>query len=222
MLLLGMALPVFGVSLPEAVVKADTLLLERSISSVKPPAIQQPAWLQELIAAEKAKALSHPKSVVRYQVESRGVTSSSLSEFRQQAGQSLNSPLGWARLNISFQEVKSGGQFILVLAEANELPKFSPGCSAEYSCRAGQYVIINQDRWVGATSSWNNAGGSLRDYRHMVINHEVGHWLGHGHQNCPKAGSAAPVMQQQSIDLQGCTFNPWPLSNELSAPTLGV
>lgn len=79
----------------------------------------------------------------------------------------------------------------------------------------GDTVIINDDRWAGASDAWNSSGGSLRDYRHMVVNHEVGHWLGHGHSNCSKSGAKAPVMQQQSINLQGCVFNPWPLSEEL-------
>ena len=55
----------------------------------------------------------------------------------------------------------------------------------------------------------------MRDYRHMVVNHEMGHWLGSGHQYCGGIGQPAPVMQQQSIDLQGCAFNPWPLDWEL-------
>jgi Protein of unknown function (DUF3152) len=47
-----------------------------------------------------------------------------------------------------------------------------------------------------------------------VVNHEVGHWLGFGHSRCSGAGRLAPVMQQQSIGLEGCTFNPWPLPTE--------
>jgi hypothetical protein len=125
-------------------------------------------------------------------------------------------------MGVAFQEVASGGSFTLVLSEANEVPRFSPGCGAEYSCNAGRYVIINQDRWLGATAPWNQSGGSLRDYRHMVVNHETGHWLGHSHQSCTGSGQPAPVMQQQSIDLQGCTFNPWPLASELWSTTLGI
>jgi hypothetical protein len=49
----------------------------------------------------------------------------------------------------------------------------------------------------------------------MVINHEVGHFIGFGHASCGGAGQPAPVMQQQSISLQGCKFNPWPTASEL-------
>jgi hypothetical protein len=76
-------------------------------------------------------------------------------------------------------------------------------------------VIINQTRWNRATPPWNAAGGSLRDYRHMVLNHETGHWLGKGHAGCPGRGKPAPVMMQQSKGLDGCRFNPWPTLREL-------
>ena len=86
-----------------------------------------------------------------------------------------------------------------------------------WSCRVGNAVIINQTRWLHASDSWNSAGGSLDSYRHYVVNHETGHWLGFGHAFCPGAGQLAPVMQQQSKGLQGCRHNTWPVSGELSA-----
>ena len=88
-------------------------------------------------------------------------------------------------------------------------------CSVQWSCRAGRYVVINQMRWKYASPSWNGAGKSLRDYRHLVVNHETGHWLGHGHLGCPGPGRLAPVMMQQSKGLDGCRHNPWPLASEL-------
>ncbi|MET1033315.1 MAG: DUF3152 domain-containing protein, partial [Candidatus Saccharimonadales bacterium] len=97
-------------------------------------------------------------------------------------------------------------------------------CDSLWSCRVGPNVVINFDRWQGASSSWNANGGTLDDYRHMVINHETGHWLGFGHASCGGAGQLAPVMQQQSIDLQGCKFNPWPSTSEITTlrRTLGL
>jgi len=86
-----------------------------------------------------------------------------------------------------------------------------------WSCRVGPNVVINFDRWQNASPAWNQMGGTLEEYRHMVINHESGHWLGFGHAQCPGAGQQAPVMQQQSINLQGCKFNAWPTAGEIAA-----
>ena len=209
---------------------ANQQTLDEVVENISLPKLEQPTWLKKQLAAEAAAAASSSQPrrvngstlVVTYDVTTRGSISADFNQFKIMSNQSLNDSRGWARMNVAFREVTSGGQFTLVLSEASQLPSFSSGCSSEYSCRAGRYVVINQDRWQGATSSWNSAGGSLRDYRHMVVNHEVGHWLGHGHSSCGGAGQAATVMQQQSIDLQGCSFNPWPLASELYSGTLGI
>lgn len=193
------------------------------LGSIKVPNLEEPTWLKEQYAAEAAARSSVPATkVVTYDVTSKGVIAANMAEFRAQANATLNDGRGWARLGVSFQEVTSGGMFTLVMSEASQMTSFSSGCGTEYSCRAGRYVIINQDRWLGATLSWNNAGGSLRDYRHMVINHETGHWLGHDHEFCGGPGQPAPVMQQQSIDLQGCSFNAWPMASEMWSTQLGI
>lgn len=181
----------------------SVLSLQAVVTSVPKPSIATPDWMKSV-------------TTFTYNVETRGVVTASLAEFKQQANETLNDERGWQAVGARFVEVASGGNFTLVLAEASSVPGFMPSvCSSVYSCQVGRYVIINQDRWLGATPSWNNAGGSLRDYRHMVINHETGHWLGHGHATCGGAGQLAAVMQQQSIDLQSCAFNAWPLPNEL-------
>ena len=196
--------------------------LPAALQAIKQPALQAPAWLKAQDAAAAAARTVTGTRTVTYSVITRGTITANVAEFKVLAHQTLNDARGWARLGVSFQEVATGGNFTLVISEASQVPSFSSGCGAEYSCRVGRYVIINQDRWQGATASWNNAGGSLRDYRHMVVNHETGHWLGHDHLSCGGAGQAAPVMQQQSIDLQGCGFNAWPLQRELWSTQLGI
>ena len=199
--------------------------MQSTVAEISLPEIEQPTWLKKQLAAEQVRHTTTggtSEITVTYDVSTRGVVTADLVEFKSQANQTLNDARGWSRMNVRFVEVASSGQFTLVLSEASQLPSFSSICTANYSCRAGRFVVINQDRWMGATSSWNTAGGSLRDYRHMVVNHEVGHWLGHGHTSCGTAGQPATIMQQQSISLQGCKFNPWPLAGELWSTQLGI
>jgi len=157
------------------------------------------------------------RRVVRYSVETRGRITAPLGEFRNQAQATYDDPRGWRSAGIEFRRVAHGGAFTLVLAQASLLPSFSSVCSVQWSCRVGRFVVINQDRWRGASPAWDAAGLALRDYRHMVVNHETGHWLGLGHATCPGAGQLAPVMQQQSKGLQGCRFNPFPTTGEIAS-----
>jgi hypothetical protein len=159
------------------------------------------------------------RRIVRYHVETRGRITTSLNRFKAQAQETYEDPRGWRGAGIEFVPVARGGAFTLVLSQAGRVPSFSPVCSAMWSCRVGRFVIINQDRWKHASPAWNAARLALRDYRHMVVNHETGHWLGLGHASCPGPGRKAPVMMQQSKGLGGCRFNPFPTLGELADRT---
>jgi hypothetical protein len=75
------------------------------------------------------------------------------------------------------------------------------------SCRQGNMAVVTSYRWTNAISEY---AGNHDGYRHYVINHEVGHTLGHRHEYCPGRGRMAPVMMQQTKGLKGCKPNPWP------------
>jgi Protein of unknown function (DUF3152) len=166
-------------------------------------------------AGNQGTVTTAPTAPTSHRIETRGRVAASVREFARQAAQTYADPRGWRNAGVAFERVRGPSDFSLVLAEAAWLPRFSPACSVQWSCRAGRYVVINQVRWKYASPSWNGAGKSLRDYRHLVVNHETGHWLGHGHRGCPGAGRLAPVMMQQSKGLFGCRHNPWPLPGEL-------
>jgi hypothetical protein len=175
-------------------------------------------------ARSKARTGQHLRSVrttVTYQVSTRGSVSASVSTFKRLAQETYDDPRGWRATGIRFKRVSKGGDFTLVLSQASKVPSFSSACSATYSCRVGRYVVINQTRWQKASPAWKSNGGSLRNYRHLVVNHETGHWLGKGHASCGGKGQLAPVMQQQSKGLAGCRINPWPKKGERHAPRFG-
>lgn len=179
------------------------------------PKLATPAWMDPPAPAQVRS--------VDYSVTSRGSVNADMDEFRNIVNATLNDSRGWSRLGVAFREVESGGQFTIYLSEASQMTTFSAtGCDSTYSCRVGSAIIINQDRWLDATPSWTGAGGDLASYRQMVINHETGHWLGHGHRYCAATGELAPVMQQQSMDMQGCLPNAWPQTQEMYAPALGI
>ena len=202
----------------------QSAVASRGVLSSLPKEVSTPKWYQDRLEAEGgSEGRETANIVVKYTVSTHGNVRSNLSEFASLANETLNHAKGWSRLGVRFEQVESGGSFSLILSEAARVPDFSPdGCDTIWSCRVGSNVIINDDRWTSASDAWNASGGGMRDYRHMVINHEVGHWLGHGHEYCTSSGSPAAVMQQQSIDLQGCAFNPWPLDSEIWSTQLGI
>lgn len=77
----------------------------------------------------------------------------------------------------------------------------------QVSCQNGRSVNLNGLRWAEAVPDYR---GDVALYREYLVNHEVGHYLGHSHVECPGPGKPAPVMQQQTKGLDGCLANPWP------------
>lgn len=115
----------------------------------------------------------------------------------------------------SFQRVSGGTYSVRIrLATPDTVDKLcgSAGVSTEgvYSCRYGKNIMINLRRWLQGATGFTE----MPFYRNMVINHEMGHFLGFNHMKCPGAGQLAPVMQTQTIALNGCTPNAKPFTAE--------
>lgn len=77
----------------------------------------------------------------------------------------------------------------------------------EVSCYNNGRVVLNARRWWAGAPTY---GDNVEAYRIYLVNHEVGHALGHGHVGCPGRRQNAPVMLQQTLHLNGCRAYPYP------------
>ncbi|MEU3663439.1 DUF3152 domain-containing protein [Streptomyces sp. NPDC032940] len=124
---------------------------------------------------------------------------------------------GWtADGEVGFRRVSGGAaDFRVRLATAGTVDdicgQYGLDTGGEVNCNVGQDVMVNLKRWLLATRYY---AGDVTAYRALIINHEVGHFLGHGHEGCPGAGRPAPVMMQQIKGLHGCTTNVWPYDED--------
>ncbi|MFJ8748297.1 DUF3152 domain-containing protein [Streptomyces sp. NPDC102441] len=140
--------------------------------------------------------------------------------FAEAVQKTLNDDRSWAHDGaMTFERISSGEpDFVITLA--------SPGTTGVWCEKSGldttednvscdsaatDRVMINAYRWAQGASTFG--ADKLLPYRQMLINHEVGHRLGHNHVSCRTPGALAPVMQQQTktLDLDGikCRPNPW-------------
>ncbi|HET6394655.1 MAG TPA: DUF3152 domain-containing protein [Blastococcus sp.] len=136
--------------------------------------------------------------------------------FAQSVEDTLGDPRSWGSGGrMSFQRVgvaeAAAGQFDfkVSLVSPGNMETYCPGVGTGgyTSCRYGDRAVVNLARWATAVPDYE---GDVATYRLYVVNHEVGHALGNGHQDCPGAGQLAPVMQQQTLGLEGCAKNAWP------------
>ena len=124
----------------------------------------------------------------------------------------LNDPRGWSTIeDRDFQIVSSeDADLNIVFAKPETVDElcYPLQTNGIYSCRNEKNVVINMFRWLSGAKDF---GTDLSTYRIYLINHEVGHYLGWGHSNCPSDNALAPVMMQQSKSTNGCIPNGWPI-----------
>lgn len=139
--------------------------------------------------------------------------------FAEAVHRTLNDRRSWAHDGLAFERIETGdAEFVITLA--------SPGTTADWCAKSGldttednvscdsaatERVMINAYRWARGAETY---GDKMFAYRQMLINHEIGHRLGHNHVTCDKDGDLAPVMQQQTKFLEydgiSCRPNAWP------------
>ncbi|MFJ7987532.1 DUF3152 domain-containing protein [Streptomyces sp. NPDC096351] len=82
----------------------------------------------------------------------------------------------------------------------------------ELNCETTDGVVVNLRRWMLGSPTF---AGEPAEYRHLIINHEVGHEIGmRQHMGCPGPGRLAPAMMQQIKGLDGCRSNAFPYDED--------
>lgn len=148
---------------------------------------------------------------VRVEVE-RGLGVNGV-EFARQVLGTLNDPRGWGHDgSVAFARTDGAADIDLTLASpATTDALCAPvDTGGRVSCGRVGYAVLNAERWAHGAEPFLAAGGTVAEYRHYLVNHEVGHVLGNPHVRCPGPGTVAPVMVQQTLGLDGCRPNGWP------------
>ena len=154
---------------------------------------------------------------VRYTVEVEGGTDIPGQEFAATVGTVLTDPRGWQTkdrvrfVDVSPAEAAKGAPVDLriTLASPDTTDRLCAPLETrgQVSCHNGVRVVLNLRRWVLGADAY---GSDVAAYHTYLVNHEVGHGIGHPHEYCGGKGQVAPVMMQQTYGLKGCTAWPWP------------
>ncbi|MEV4811657.1 DUF3152 domain-containing protein [Micromonospora avicenniae] len=163
-------------------------------------------------AAAESPARRGEGEIMRYRVAvERDIRGIEASAFAAEVTGFLNDPQGWTGGGtLTLRRVGPGqaADFTIYLATPGTRDGLCGDVPDGYtSCRNGAKVVLNVARWAKGVPRY---GAPLATYREYMVNHEVGHRLGHGHERCPGRGEPAPVMQQQTLGLHGCTANAKP------------
>ncbi|CAM5244625.1 DUF3152 domain-containing protein [Streptomyces aurantiogriseus] len=150
---------------------------------------------------------------LRYRVEVETGLALSAAEVAEEVERILADPRGWTADGTSAFRRVSGGttDFVVRVATPGTVDKicgqYGLNTGGEVNCNVDDNVMVNLKRWELATPVYAK---DVPSYRALIINHEVGHFLGHGHVGCPGPGKPAPAMMQQIKGMQGCVPNVWP------------
>ncbi|MFD4373293.1 DUF3152 domain-containing protein [Streptomyces sp. NPDC058486] len=129
----------------------------------------------------------------------------------------LAHPRSWAAHGRGrFQLVASNADFVIRIATPDTADALCArqgfDTHGELNCETADGVVVNLKRWMLGSPTF---AGPPEEYRHLIINHEVGHEIGvRQHMDCGGPGQLAPAMMQQIKGLNGCRSNAFPYSED--------
>lgn len=184
------------------------------------PAPSPPAVPERGPGTFRASTVSGPRHgsgpVRRYRVEAEDGSGVDPDEAARAVDAVLGDPRGWTRdPRYGFRLTGSGPvEFTVRIATPATTDRLcqvvTPELKGEANCRSGHQVVVNLRRWQLGSPQFD---GPPAEYRALIVNHEVGHELGRGHETCPGPGLPAPAMMQQLKGLLGCRSNAWPFDS---------
>ncbi|MFE3826531.1 DUF3152 domain-containing protein [Streptomyces sp. NPDC059092] len=155
--------------------------------------------------------------IVTYSVSVEDGLKESAEAVASEVDKVLADPRGWTADGATgFRRVADdAADFVVQLATPDTVDRicgeYNLDTGGEVNCNVGRHVMVNLKRWRLATPAYAQ---DVPSYRALIINHEVGHYLGHNHETCPGAGKPAPAMMQQIKGLRGCVINAWPYATD--------
>ncbi|MFE2555426.1 DUF3152 domain-containing protein [Streptomyces sp. NPDC059352] len=129
----------------------------------------------------------------------------------------LAHPRSWAAHGRGrFQLVSQNADFVIRIATPDTADALCArqglNTHGELNCETADGVVVNLKRWMLGSPTFV---GEAAEYRHLIINHEVGHEIGiRQHMGCPGPGRLAPAMMQQIKGLNGCRSNAFPYDED--------
>ena len=164
----------------------------------------------QLVTVPGTAGPTGPGTRLTYRLEIEGGLPLDGAAVAAQVQRTLTDPRGWQPIeHVAFVRTPGPASFELILASPAMVDRlcYPLDTVGQLSCRNGNRVLLNAWRWAHGADAYGSDVGAYRQY---LVNHEVGHRLGHGHEGCPAPGAPAPVMVQQSKSLYGCAPNSWP------------
>lgn len=164
-----------------------------------------------LVRSGKEKA-PKGRTTYRLSVEVEDGLPVSVEDFSTFVMETLNHKKSWAKDGaVTFARTDNDPDLRVILASPGTVDDTCAPLKTggKWSCGTNGRAMINAERWVNGAEAVMDADGDMLTYRRYLINHEVGHLLGHGHEGCSQKGGLAPVMAQQSIRMDGCVPNGW-------------
>jgi hypothetical protein len=155
--------------------------------------------------------------VIRWTLEAERGIGVDLTEYAETVHATLHDRRGWQDeddvrfVRVTAAQAKAGARVDvrMLLASPDTTDRLCAPLRTDgkVSCWNEGRAVLNSRRWLTGADAYE---GRLEDYRAYLVNHEIGHGLGYGHESCPAKGKRAPVMLQQTVSLRGCAAWPYP------------